>query len=178
MTDPEMPSPHRVDPALVVIAAGVAAALHVGKLPPAIAPLREALGLSLVQAGFLLSLVQAAGMTLGLVFGAAADALGLRRSMIAGLAVLALASVLGGAAPGIAPLMVLRAVEGIGFLLVVLPAPGLVRQLVAPGRVSVMLGVWGAYMPLATALALLSGPLFIQVLGWRGWWGAWPCCRR
>lgn len=170
MTDPEMPSPHRVDPALVVIAAGVAAALHVGKLPPAIAPLREALGLSLVQAGFLLSLVQAAGMTLGLVFGAAADALGLRRSMIAGLAVLALASALGGAAPGIAPLMVLRAVEGIGFLLVVLPAPGLVRQLVAPGRVSVMLGVWGAYMPLATALALLSGPLFIQVLGWRGWW--------
>ena len=64
----------------------------------------------------------------------------------------------------------LRVLEGLGFLLVVLPAPGLVRQLVAPGRVSLMLGVWGAYMPLATALALLTGPLFIALLGWRGWW--------
>lgn len=66
--------------------------------------------------------------------------------------------------------MMLRVLEGLGFLLVVLPAPGLVRQLVAPGRVSLMLGVWGAYMPLATALALLTGPLFIALLGWRGWW--------
>ena len=48
------------------VLAGVSAALHVGKLPPALPVLREALGVSLVQAGFLLSLVQLAGMTLGL----------------------------------------------------------------------------------------------------------------
>ena len=53
----------RVEPALVVILAGVVAALHIGKLPPAIPVLRESLGLTLVQAGFLLSLVQLAGMT-------------------------------------------------------------------------------------------------------------------
>ena len=55
--------------------------------------------------------------------------------------------------------MVLRAAEGFGFLLVVLPAPGLVRSLVEPQRVSAMIGLWGAYMPLATALALLIGPV-------------------
>jgi predicted MFS family arabinose efflux permease len=33
-----------------------------------------------------------------------------------------------------------------------------------------MLGVWGAYMPLATASALLIGPLWIGALGWRSWW--------
>jgi len=163
-------TPRRMEPTVVVIAAGVCAALHIGKLPPAITTLGEALGLTLVQAGFLLSLVQAAGMTLGLAFGAVADGLGLRRSMIAGLCVLGLASLLGGAATGVQALMLLRVLEGFGFLLVVLPAPGLVRQLVAPGRVSLMLGVWGAYMPFATALALLTGPLFIGLLGWRGWW--------
>jgi cyanate permease len=68
--------------------------------------------------------------------------------------------------------MLLRAAEGFGFLLVVLPAPGLVRSLVEPHRVSAMIGLWGAYMPLATALALLSGPLAIAAIGWRGWWGA------
>jgi MFS family permease len=156
--------------ALIAMAAGVCAALHVGKLAPAIPALRDALGLSLVQAGFLLSLVQAAGMTLGVTFGVVADGLGARRSMLLGLAVLALASAAGGAATGVGALLALRAVEGFGFLLVVLPAPGLVRALVAPQQVHRMMGLWGAYMPLATALALLLGPLCIAALGWRAWW--------
>ncbi len=166
------PPARRVDPALLVILAGVVAALHVGKLPPAIPVLREALGLTLVQAGFLLSLVQLAGMTLGVVFGVIAGSLGSRRSMTLGLVLLAIVSALGGLAQGVAPLMLLRAAEGFGFLLVVLPAPGLVRGLVEPRRVSAMMGLWGAYMPLATALALLFGPLAIAAIGWRGWWWA------
>jgi MFS family permease len=162
----------RAEPALLVILAGVVAALHVGKLPPAIPVLRDALGLSLVQAGFLLSLVQLAGMAAGVVFGVVADGLGSRRSMSLGLLLLAIASALGGFAQGAASLMLLRAAEGFGFLLVVLPAPGLVRALVDSRRVSAMLGLWGAYMPLATALALLFGPLAIAAIGWRGWWWA------
>ena len=162
----------RADPALLVILAGVVAALHIGKLPPAIPVLRDALGLTLVQAGFLLSLVQVAGMSLGVVFGVVADTLRSRRSMTLGLVLLAIVSALGGATQGVAPLMLLRAAEGFGFLLVVLPAPGLVRSLVEPRRASAMMGLWGAYMPLATALALLFGPLAIAAIGWRGWWEA------
>jgi predicted MFS family arabinose efflux permease len=166
---PTQPSA-RLQPAWVVILAGVCAALHVGKLAPAIAPLQAALGLTLVQAGFLLSLVQAAGMLAGLAFGVVADGLGARRSMAAGLLLLAAASGLGGSASSVGALMALRALEGFGFLLVVLPAPGLVRALVAPQRVSAFIGFWGAYMPLATALALLLGPLCIAAFGWRAWW--------
>ncbi|HNM56626.1 MAG TPA: MFS transporter, partial [Thauera aminoaromatica] len=42
-----------VPPAFVVIIAGMVAALHIGKIPPAIPVLRDALGVSLVEAGFL-----------------------------------------------------------------------------------------------------------------------------
>lgn len=160
----------RIDPALVVVLAGISAALHIGKLPPALPVLREALGISLVQAGFLLSLVQFAGMTLGLAIGAAADSLGGRRTMILGLLILAAASLLGGWSTTPAALMSLRAVEGVGFLLASLPAPGLIRRLVAPARLSAMLGLWGAYMPFGTATALLVGPAFIAWTGWPGWW--------
>lgn len=156
--------------AWLVFAAGVCAALHVGKLPPAIATLQRELGMSLVEAGFLLSLVQAAGMAAGIAFGVVADALGLRRSMILGLAVLAAASALGAMVPGVAWLLALRAAEGFGFLLVVLPAPGLIRRLVAPARLPLMLGLWGTYMPLGAALGLLAGPWCIALLGWRSWW--------
>ncbi len=150
--------------------AGVSAALHVGKLPPAIAALQQALGVTLLQAGFLLSLVQVAGMTLGVAFGALADGLGARRSMLLGLLLLACLSALGGAVHSVPMLMALRALEGFGFLLVVLPAPGLMRQLVAPERVNRMMGLWGTYMPFGAALALLIGPVWIGAFGWRAWW--------
>ena len=86
----------RVHPAWVVIVAGVSVALHIGKLPPALPVLREALDISLLQAGFLLSLVQLAGMALGLAIGLGTDALGLRRSMLLGMGILCGASALGG----------------------------------------------------------------------------------
>jgi MFS family permease len=156
--------------ARLVFAAGVCAALHVGKLPPAIATLREALGMSLVEAGFLLSLVQAAGMAAGIAFGVLADAMGLRRSMLAGLGLLAASSALGALAPGVPMLLALRAAEGFGFLMVVLPAPGLIRRLVEAQRLPRMLGLWGTYMPLGAALGLLAGPLWIASFGWRSWW--------
>jgi len=160
----------RLAPALLVVLGGVSAALHVGKLPPALPVLEQALGVTLVQAGFLLSLVQLAGMALGLVVGLAADSLGLKRTMITGLAVLSAASALGGLADQVFVMMMLRALEGFGFLLASMPAPGLIRRLVAPGRMSRMLGLWGAYMPFGTAIALVAGPVVIGLTGWPGWW--------
>jgi len=160
----------RIDPAPMVVLAGISAALHIGKLPPALPVLREALDLSLLQAGFLLSLVQLAGMTLGLAIGAAADGWGARRTMLIGLSILSAASFAGGVARSAEALLALRALEGVGFLLASLPAPGLIRRLVDPARLSGMLGLWGAYMPFGTAMALLLGPAFMAVAGWPGWW--------
>lgn len=159
-----------LSPDLVVILCGVAAALHIGKLPPALPVLREALGISLLEAGFLLSLVQFAGMTTAVVLSLATDGLGLRRSILLGLAILTAASALGGMAHSAGPLLWLRAAEGFGFLLVSLSAPSLIRALVPPQRLSLSLGLWGAYMPLGTALALLCGPWVMIWLGWPGWW--------
>ncbi|MBI2769553.1 MAG: MFS transporter [Burkholderiales bacterium] len=161
----------RIEPATWVVLAGVAAALHVGKLPPALPVLRDALGITLLEAGFALSLVQLAGMTLGLAVGLAADALGLRRTLLCGLSVLACASILGGWAREPWQLLSLRAFEGLGFLLASMPAPGLIRRLVTPARLNAALGAWGAYMPLGTALSLLLGPAVITVAGWQAlWW--------
>jgi len=167
---------HAVKPAstaaaIAVILAGVTAALHIGKIPPAIPVLQQALGLTLVEAGFLLSMVQLAGMLLGALLGVAVDGLGLRRSMLMGQFTLCAASLAGIWARAPADLLVLRAVEGLGFLLVVLAAPSLIRQLVPARELPSFLGLWGAYMPAGAALALLCGPLFMAAWGWQAWWG-------
>ena len=154
---------------LVVLAGGVAA-LQVGKLPPALPALQAQLGLSLVQSGFMLSMVQLAGLTLAVFMGLLADGMGLKRSMVRGLLLLALASGAGGLSTSVSMLLVCRALEGVGLLLVALPAPALIRRLVPAQQLAGMLGVWGAYMPTGTALALLVGPLFIPAWGWAPWW--------
>jgi predicted MFS family arabinose efflux permease len=163
-------STRRIDPAMLVLAGGIAAAMHVGKLPTAIPVLRAELGVTIVEAGFLLALVQFAGMLLGLVAGLLADTLGLKRTMAQGLALLAVASALGAFANDVRMLMVLRAVEGLGFLFASMPAPSLIRRLVEPHRVNAALGWWGAFMPIGTASALLAGPFVMHAIGWRGWW--------
>jgi MFS family permease len=160
----------RADPALLIVLGGVTAALHIGKLPTAIPVLREAMGVTLVQAGFLLSLVQLAGMTLGLAVGLSADRWGLKRTNIAGLLVISLASLLGAWAQNPGTLMLLRAMEGLGLLLTSITAPNLLRRVVEPRRIDVALGWWGAYMPFGTAIALLLGPPVMAAVDWRGWW--------
>jgi MFS transporter, CP family, cyanate transporter len=154
----------------LVLLAGVCAALHVGKLSAALPVLQAALDISLLQAGFLLSLVQLSGMTLGLAVGLVADGLGLKRCMVTGLLVLFLTSGLGGFAVNVVPLLILRMMEGIGFLLVTLSAPGMIRNLVPTDQLNKMMGFWGAYMPMGTATALLLGPWVIHIYSWPVWW--------
>jgi MFS family permease len=165
-------SKHRfgIHPSWVIVFAGVCAALHVGKLPPALPVLQDALNITLVQAGFLLSAVQIASMTLGLAVGLSADSLGLRRSMLVGLALLSFASISGGCVDDAQSLLFLRALEGLGFLLVVMPAPALIRRTVDASQLSGRMGWWGTYMPTGSALALLLGPWVIAGLNWSAWW--------
>lgn len=161
----------RLPPAWLVVLSGVVIAMHVGKMPPAIPVLQQALGVTLVQAGFLLSAVQLAGMCLGVLAGMSADRLGLRRSLLTGQAILATASLCGMVVTSPSGLLLLRALEGLGFLLAALPAPSLIRQLVRPSQLPLYLGLWSTYMGTGIALALLAGPLAMQALGWQGWWG-------
>jgi hypothetical protein len=79
---------HVLAPDVLVLLCGVVAAMHVGKLPTALPVLRDTFGLSLVESGFLLSLVQAAAMTLALAVGLAVDRMGLRAALLVGLVTL------------------------------------------------------------------------------------------
>ncbi|QXZ10933.1 MFS transporter [Comamonas sp. Y33R10-2] len=159
-----------LNPSWIIVAAGISASLHVGKLPPAVPVLQQELGISLVQAGFLLSTVQVAGMALGLVVGLGADKWGLRRSMLVGLALIALSSMVGAAATGFAWLLALRVLEGMGFLLIAMPAPGLIRRSVQPSELGARMGWWGSYMPVGSAMGLLLGPWVLQATSWQTWW--------
>ena len=157
-------------PAVLVVLAGIVAAIHVGKVAPAIPILRAQLDVSLVQAGWLLSLSQMAGMLTAVFVGMFADGFGLRRSVLWGLVLLGLLSGLAGLTTSAPQLLLMRATEGAAILMVIVPAPALLRSLVDPDRLSTAMGFWGTFMPTGTATALLLGPALMAHFGWATWW--------
>lgn len=156
--------------ALCLIAAGVCAALHIWKLAPALPSLQADLGLNLVQSGFLLSIVQLAGMTLGLVIGLMAERVGRRRCIMGGLAVLALASLSSVGFTSVNMMLLLRSLEGCGFLMTVLPVPSILRDRLPPGVLSRVMGLWSSYIPIGTILILIFGAWVISLGGWQLLW--------
>lgn len=161
---------HLITPDWVVIAAGIGAALHIGKLPPALPHLIETFDLSLLSSSFLLSIMMLAGLSLGVMIGAGAETLGQRRALLTGLLMLSVSSLAGGFSQTPQQLLITRAIEGLGFLLIVLPAPSLIRQWVAPEYLSRRLGWWTSYMGLGLGISLLLGPPWLEVFSWRSWW--------
>jgi predicted MFS family arabinose efflux permease len=160
----------RVLPAAVaaVIAAGVVAALQVGKAAVAIPLLQAELGLTLGAVAWLAAIFPLVGVFGGVPAGSAVTAGGDRRILILGLGIIAAGSAAGAAAASYGLLLVSRVIEGLGFLLIVVAAPTILRRITAERRRNQVLAGWSCFIPTGMALALLLGPLFP---GWRAlWW--------
>ena len=154
----------------VMIASGFAASLHVGKVPPALPELREDLELGLVSAGWAASIFNLIGATLGVASGLVADRIGARRVLAAGLLSLAAGSIWGATAESGTVLLLTRVIEGLGLLTVAVSAPRVIVVVAAPRDYGLALGGWSIYMPAGMAAAMLSAPIVLPGLGWRGLW--------
>ena len=154
----------------VMITSGIAASLHVGKVPPALPGLREELGLGLVPAGWVASIFNLIGATLGVASGLAADRLGARRVLAAGLVFLTAGSVCGAAVESGTALLATRVLSGLGLVTVAVSAPRIIVATAAARDHELALGAWSIYMPAGMAVAMLSAPLVLPGLGWRGLW--------
>ena len=154
----------------VMIASGVAAALHVGKVPPALPAMREELDLGLVAAGWVASIFSLIGATIGIASGLAADRFGARRVLAAGLVLLTAGSVWGATADSGAALLATRVLSGFGLVTVAVAAPGIIVAVAPPRDHGLALGAWSIYMPAGMVIAMLSAPLVLPWSGWRGLW--------
>ena len=168
MSETERP-PHRGAVVLALLA-GLIAAGHVGKLPPALPFIRADLGLDIITAGWLASTFSATGMTIAIFLGAVADRLNHWRLAIGGLALMAVSGFCGSLAIDGAQLIAARFLEGIGFLGVVVAAPSIIAQAATGRERRVALGLWPAYLPGGVCVMILAAPLLLHAAGWRGLW--------
>ncbi|WOE31186.1 MULTISPECIES: MFS transporter [unclassified Acinetobacter] len=153
-----------------IIIAGYLAAMNVGKLSPIIPILQQELGLSFTQAGFSLSLVQGAGMLFALTIGAFSEKVGLKRCLIAGLIILGCSSSAGFFVDNVISLYIFRFGEGIGFLMVSICAPAILKRISSAETLNFKLGLWSSYMGVGVSLAVFSIPIFLEWFSWQEVW--------
>ncbi len=154
----------------VALLAGVIAAGHVGKLPPALPAIRAELALDIVTAGWLASMFSATGMLIAIFLGAIADRLDHWRLSIAGLALMAASGFYGSLVSSAPQLIFSRFLEGVGFLAVVVAAPAIIARAASGRDRSMALGFWPGYMPSGVSLMILAAPFALQAGGWRSLW--------
>jgi MFS family permease len=152
-------------------AAGLAIALNVGKVPVALPPLRAELGLSLVQAGWIASMLNTVAVLAGTFVGMWVGRLGAPRMVVGGLLVCAVGSIAPVLlAPGWGVLLATRFLEGLGFMSVAVAAPALISAASSAADRRFALGLWSAYMPAGAGLAMALSPAVLPTLGWQGLW--------
>jgi len=149
---------------------GVVAAMHIGKLPPAIPALRQEFALSLAQTGWIVSAFNTLGLFASIFMGFASARLGAWRQCMVGLFLLASGGILGATVSDSHWLVASRFLEGAGFLAAVVAAPSLIWMSASPADQRRALGFWGGYMPSGTTIGMLMAPLLISGLGWRSLW--------
>lgn len=154
----------------LLICAGILAAFQVGKAAIAVPELRDALGIGLYFASWIVGALGALGAMIGLPAGLLLTLFPPRRTLIAGLATLGIGSVLGALTESGGWLLATRVIEGFGFVCTILSAPRIFGLVTAPKDTQLAFALWGCYMPAGSAIMMLAGPLFIAAWGWQGLW--------
>ncbi len=154
----------------LVFALGAITTMQLGKVPPTLPLIRSDLGISMVTAGWVASLINVIGAAIGVVVGIAAVSIGHRRVVVYSLACIVAGSALGGFADSGAFLLVTRFLEGVGYIAIIVAGTPLIANVCAGKDMDAAMGLWSAYFPLGVGIMILTAPAFLAAFGWRALW--------
>ncbi|WP_448949840.1 MFS transporter [Labrys neptuniae] len=153
---------------VVVVGAGIAASIQVGKMLIAAPVLKTDLGLDLGAIGWLTGLFALLGLIGGIPAGTLIARFGDRLVLLLGLAAIVMGSGLGAVTSHYGVLLASRILEGLGYLMITVAGPAILNRISPAGQRDLAFGLWSCFMPAGMAIALLAGPFFD---GWRSlWW--------
>jgi len=161
---------HRTDVfrVAVFLCCGFGIALQFGRVPASLAEMRGDLGLSLTDAGWIVSTISVIAAIGGLFSGMLAARFGPVNWVLLGLVLSIAGCGAGLVAAGARDLVLGRVVEGAGFIMAATGLPPLIVRAAGPANASAALAIWGVYLPVGMALMLAATPLMLAWAGWRG----------
>ncbi|MEE3000017.1 MAG: MFS transporter [Pseudomonadota bacterium] len=150
---------------------GVSVAGYVGKTPPAIPSIRIDLTLSLVMAGWVVSIFCTMGSFTGLVAGMFADRVGRAKIVVFSLGCISFGSFLGANSHSLMMLLLSRIIEGTGYIGAMAILPALIAGFASDQHRAFAVSLHSSVTPLGMAIAMVAAPPVIHQYGWRYlWW--------
>ena len=159
-------SDSRIFPVLLVFITALGP-LAMSSFVPAIPAIQQSFGVSTAIAQLTLSISMVAMALASLAYGGAADRLGRRPVVLAGIALAAAGSALCAWAPTIAWVIAGRILQAAGATAGFVLARVLVRDVYGDERAAAVLGYITAAMALAPLIGPLAGGYLIDIAGWR-----------
>ena len=156
---------HPLTLVLLLWGVGLLAAMQFAKIGVPFAELRDAYPDAGARIGWLLSLISGVGAALGTVAGTLAVRLGLRRILLGGMVLGAMASLVQAVLPPLPVMLALRLVEGASHLAIVVAAPTLIAQASPPAWRGSAMALWSTFFGVAFALTAALGLPLVQALG-------------
>ena len=135
---------------LILIGGGVAVALQVGKVPVALPYLQDELGISLVQAGWIVSIFALVAAPFAAFLGMVANRFGHLRVAVFGLSLSALSGFFGSTVSDGDVLLVSRVFEGMGYWLTATSIPPLIYRASSNVDRATALALWSLFLPCCT----------------------------
>lgn len=158
---------------LILWLIGVLAAAQLAKMAVLAPKLADRFGLSIATTGLLISLLEIGGALFGFAAGVALGRIGARRSLVAGLAMLAVTGLAEAYAVGAATLLAARAAEGMGYLMVVIAAPTLIAAFASERDLAPSLSLWSTFVSVGMAIGSMITGLAFWAGGLLGALHAW-----
>ncbi len=152
-------------PVVVIWLAGIGAAGQFAKISVTF----DQIGLLYPEAGaslgFALSILGTAGILLGVVSGVLASRIGIRRTLIGGLALSAVVSLVQAMGLSFDAFLVSRVIEGLAHLAIVVAAPTLIARVAPEEKRAFSLTLWGTFFGVAFALFAWGGRPLVASYG-------------
>ncbi|WP_022950803.1 MFS transporter [Leucothrix mucor] len=147
--------------------AGALAAFQYAKMPWMLKDLLVQAEFSGFQQAILLSTIGIIGALFGTFAGALCQRIGLRRSLIAGLAIAIIGALLPLISANYFPLLIARVVESTAHMAIVVTAPTLMLMLAAPQDRARIMAFWSCYFTLTFMSVASIAPTLIAFAGWQ-----------
>lgn len=151
---------------------GALAAYHLFKLPPVLPILLQKYDYGLLAAGSFMSIYAAIGLATSALLGTRLQRYGMPPFLLAAALLFIAGSVITLAAPAaVAPMLVARGLEGLGFAILAVAAPVLATASAGRRHKTIAIALFAAWIPLGQLVAMAVAHPFAEGAEWRPvWW--------
>ena len=155
---------------VILLLCGITVAAHQFKVPMIMGDIAGDLLMTDGAAGWLMNMFVLTGIVLALPAGALTQKLGPKNTVFLAALIMAFGSALGALSPGTELILVSRAIEGTGFIIIAVAGPMAVITHSEPSQIGRGIGIWATWVPIGQVLAFNLTPIMIGAMSWQVMW--------